>query len=90
MSLASKTDAETILVAIHGSSRISVSLFVCDKCRCIENTATSRFWRRGDGPALCSQCDPEIGKWHGCFPRLEYDPAVHEPAYIDGEWVKAT
>jgi hypothetical protein len=43
-----------------------MSLFACERCDVIENTATSRYW---DGCALCSQCDPAIGKWHGLFPR---------------------
>ena len=36
-----------------------VSLFVCDECETIENTATSRYWTRGmahtglNGRALC-------------------------------------
>lgn len=63
-----------------------MSTFVCEKCRCIENTALSHFWLRGDGPGLCSECDPEVGRWHECFPKTEYDPEKHKPAWIDGEW----
>lgn len=45
-------------------------IFVCDNCNHLENTALSRYWYREKGtPALCSQCDPEIGRWHGRFPR---------------------
>jgi len=51
-------------------------IFRCDKCGCVENTAASGYWHRftdyhGDKPppALCSECDPEIGKWHGMFPK---------------------
>jgi len=48
--------------------------FVCDKCGCLENTALSNYWVREEGsPALCSACDPEIGKWHGTFPRRKWD-----------------
>ena len=43
--------------------------FVCRLCTEIENTATSRYALRGKGPALCSLCDPKIGKWHNRFPR---------------------
>jgi len=58
-----------------------MSLFRCEQCGCIENTATSNYWSRkyrrgrssaekpGDTRLLCSECDPEIGKWHGRFPR---------------------
>jgi hypothetical protein len=47
-----------------------MSLFVCDKCGCVENTALSGFWWRPKGaPALCSACDPQFGRWHGRFKR---------------------
>jgi len=49
-------------------------IFECTKCGCIENTACSNYWEQkcpidgGDSkPFLCSECDPEIGKWHGMF-----------------------
>jgi len=43
-------------------------IFKCEGCGCVENTATSRYWIRGKGgKALCSECDPKIGKWHGIF-----------------------
>ena len=45
----------------------------------MENTATSNYWSQkfpNNGaadlmslPLLCSECDPEIGRWHGCFPK---------------------
>lgn len=47
-----------------------MSIFRCEGCRCMENTATSNFWTRTTlQPPLCSACDPEIGRWHGRFPR---------------------
>jgi hypothetical protein len=54
---------------------LGMSLFACSNCGVVENTATSRYWFRGDGPALCSQCDPQIGKWHGIFPRQNAEEA---------------
>lgn len=47
-------------------------LFACTKCRCVENTALSGYWsrtpeQRERGEALCSECDPVIGQWHGRF-----------------------
>lgn len=50
-------------------------IFVCDKCNCIDNTATSNFWDRlaNGKELLCSECDPDIGKWHGEFPKKEWD-----------------
>jgi len=71
-----------------------VSLFVCDECGVVENTALAGpfgYWLRsveppadlvdanpamqvlGDGKARCSQCNPEVAKWHRCFPREEWD-----------------
>ena len=57
-----------------------MSIFRCEKCGCMENTASSNYWSRRhrtaeDGQvleplsALCSECDPEIGAWHGMFPK---------------------
>jgi hypothetical protein len=51
-----------------------MSVFVCDQCDCLENTACSGYWFRKKGdPALCSECDPQIGKWHGIFPKRKWD-----------------
>lgn len=58
-----------------------MSIFRCSKCGCVENTATSNYWTQKfpmetggkelkDAVILCSQCDPEIGQWHGSFPRM--------------------
>ena len=49
-----------------------MSVFRCEKCNCIENTATSGYWCKGDKPALCSECDPELSKWHNRFPKRQY------------------
>jgi hypothetical protein len=57
-------------------------LFECSKCHCYENTALSNWAVRylhapknAAGvkvvqPPLCSECDPEIGKWHDEFPKI--------------------
>lgn len=51
-----------------------MSIFVCEKCGAVENTATSNYWEQkypynggAEQPKLCSECDMEIGKWHGRF-----------------------
>lgn len=44
-----------------------MSIFECSKCHCVENTACCGYNYRGDNPALCSECDPAFGKWHGIF-----------------------
>ena len=50
-----------------------MSLFQCDKCGCVENTATSSYvWNKyhlKKNEDLCSFCDDTIGKWHDKFPR---------------------
>ncbi len=64
-------------------------LFKCDQCGCVENTACSGFWHRewdqrdgtGDGRALCSECDPQIGKWHARFEKRPWPE--NDPNYID-------
>lgn len=47
-------------------------LFECQQCGMVDHTALSNFWMRQleEKPLLCSECDPEIGKWHGRFPRM--------------------
>lgn len=64
-------------------------LFRCEKCGCVENTALSnwaaRHLREGAPlpPALCSACDPEIGKWHGEFPqRSAVGMVICEDGYL--------
>jgi hypothetical protein len=56
-----------------------MSLFRCEKCGAVENTALCLFWMRGDGPALCSECDPELGQWHGIFPKED----ANEAGYVE-------
>lgn len=71
-----------------------MSLFVCEECECVENTALSRFWTRRlheelHDRALCSECDPATN-WHGRFPRHRYDPTTDRVQFKDGEWIAAT
>jgi hypothetical protein len=48
-----------------------MSLFACEQCGCVENTACCNYWSRQmeKQPLLCSEGDPEIGEWHGEFPK---------------------
>lgn len=68
-------------------------LLICSKCGCVDNTAVTRYWTdcMMDGnPPLCSECDPQIGKWHGLFakekptaanwPDVKASLAPHHPA----------
>ncbi len=52
-----------------------MSLFRCETCGCFENTALSNWAIRSlhKQPPLCSECDPEIGKWHGEWPKKSSD-----------------
>lgn len=59
-----------------------MSLYRCTKCDVVENTALGGYWlqqmaaHKDAKPfaPLCSQCDPEIGRWHGKFPREAISP----------------
>jgi len=59
-----------------------MSLFICDNCKAIENTALCNYWKCNypgeSGKALCSECDPKIRKWHGRFPKEIYNPIKHK------------
>lgn len=49
-------------------------LFKCTGCGCVENTALANYWwkvQHEGKSALCSECDPEIGKWHDRFPKVQ-------------------
>lgn len=59
-----------------------MSLFVCDQCNVIANTAPDNYWaqlleqaEQGIPPSKrtyrCSQC--RTGEWHGLFPRTKWD-----------------
>ena len=64
-----------------------MSLFQCSKCGCAEDTALCRFWtaRLREARPLCSACDPDIGKWHGEFPREPF--ALRKNREID-RWLE--
>ena len=83
-----------------------MSIFRCEKCGCCENTASSNYASRkypwsADGrtlpslPLLCSECDPETGKWHGMFPKrsakgllLASDGFLYDKEYAEMESFK--
>jgi hypothetical protein len=48
-----------------------MSLFECSSCGCVEDTFLCHYWsaRLRQTEAICSACDPKVGKWHGEFPR---------------------
>jgi hypothetical protein len=56
---------------LHLREEKAMPLFPCAKCNCIEDTALCHYWsaRLRQTSAVCSACDPTIGKWHGEFPQ---------------------
>lgn len=50
-----------------------MSLFICEKCKTIENTALGSYWARDI--KLCSEC--ATGKWHGKFAKDKYNKLKH-------------
>lgn len=60
-----------------------MSVFKCSECGCKENTATSRFrvFVSEDKPALCSECDPVIGKWHNRFKKQPFTEPFNPNAH---------
>jgi len=63
-----------------------MSLFICSKCKCVENTALCNYWLKGKKPPLCSKCDPKIKKWHKRFKR-EF-PKKEEYRQIDSNFIE--
>ena len=73
-----------------------MSLFKCEGCGNIENTACCRYnlhlFDGEDVRALCSECDPEIGKWHNLFPKqkatgyvIASDGFIYHPNEVKSE-----
>ena len=54
-----------------------MALFPCSKCGCVEDTALCHFWsaRLRQTPAVCSACDPTIGKWQTASSRKNWPKA---------------
>ena len=49
-------------------------LFMCTKCRCVENTALGYYWPakfKDKSPVECSEC--HTGQWHGEFTKRPAD-----------------
>lgn len=65
-----------------------MSLYQCQKCGAVENTALGEYW--GREIKLCSECGR--GKWHGKFPKRDavadgyfYDAGgfIYSPEEVD-------
>jgi len=49
-------------------------LFICQRCKTIENSALGQYWTSKE--KLCSEC--AFGKWHGRFEKEKFDPEKWE------------
>ena len=49
-----------------------MSIYICEKCGCIENTALGGYWKnaRNKEPKMCSECN--TGVWHNEFPKKHW------------------
>jgi hypothetical protein len=49
-----------------------MSVYICEKCGCIENTALGGYWRnvRNNQPRMCSECNN--GEWHNEFEKRHW------------------
>lgn len=57
-----------------------MSLFACEECGVVENTALCGWVEGPSGRRLiCSQCNPTIGRWHGRWPREDAVRAGYTP-----------
>ena len=61
-------------------------IFECSKCHAVDNTALTNFWwntLQENKPALCSECDPDIAKWHGQFPKTSASDYLKQGYHIE-------
>ena len=49
-----------------------MSIYICEKCGCIENTALGDYWNNiiNNEPIICSECS--TGKWHNRFDKKHW------------------
>jgi hypothetical protein len=71
LALPRRTAAKKTICYKRPRENQAMPLFPCSKCNCIEDTALCHYWsaRLRQTSAVCSACDPAIGKWHGEFPK---------------------
>lgn len=72
-----------------------MSVFICEKCGTIDNTALSGYWEncRNNEPKMCTECNK--GKWHNEFPKKNWkdygiDKLLELESYNDGSMINAT
>lgn len=72
-----------------------MSVYICEKCGCIENTALSNYWSNlcNNEPLTCSECS--TGTWHNNFPKKHWTEygvkkLLKLEAKQDGSMINAT
>ena len=72
-----------------------MSVYICEKCGCIDNTSLSGYWKnvRNKEPAQCSECN--TGTWHGEFEKKHWtdygiEKLLELEARRDGSMINAT
>ena len=50
----------------------NMSVYICEKCGCIENTALGGYWRNlcNKEAKMCSECN--TGEWHNWFEKKHW------------------
>jgi len=61
---------------------VGMSLYACEKCNAIENTALGQYWMEEPGERICSEC--ATGTWHGEFLKRDAKEAGY---YTDGNFL---
>ena len=72
-----------------------MSIYICEKCGCLENTATSNYWvnKLNKRALFCSECD--TGEWHNKFPKKHWSEygiqaLLEEEKKNNGNMINAT
>lgn len=72
-----------------------MSVYICEKCGCIESTALGGYWRNviNKEPKMCSECNN--GEWHNEFEKKHWSEyGVRELLSLesrkDGSMINAT
>ena len=72
-----------------------MSIYICEKCGTIDNTAVSGYWIncRNNEPKMCTECN--TGKWHNKFPKKNWkdygvEKLLELESYNDGSMINAT
>ena len=72
-----------------------MSIYICEKCGCLENTALGTYWENlyNKEPVMCSECS--TGNWHNKFKKEHWskhgvDKLLQLEKRKDGSMINAT